>query len=150
MADLQFQGETYNDDRMFVLHLGRCTVRAAEDSTKVITVHHESSPSDSRLCVVTYRNTRRYPPTGVEQFDSLAEARAYIQRIEPTVPRVSLAGRSPVAPLPYDQWLAWKAANLVKEYDYRTVFPARGQNPIETLYYNSELTAPKRDQPDDA
>ena len=133
MGDLHFQGEVYNDDRMFVLHVCRCTVTARDDGTMVTTIHHEVDPSDSRWCLVTYRNTASYPATRVDHFDSLEDARAYLERVEPTVPRVSLAGRPPVAPLPYDQFVAWKAANDLKDYDYRQMYIPGGENRCETI-----------------
>lgn len=137
MPELEFQGEIYNDDRMFVLHISKCTVRAGLDGTTAITIHHQAAPAESQWCVVAYHNTRRYPPTRVDRFDTLAEAEAYVQRIEPTVPRVSLAGQFPGKPLPYAQWLAWKTESRFQEYDYRKVFPPDVASPSETLYYKA-------------
>jgi hypothetical protein len=133
MADLEFEGETYNDDRMFVLSVCRCTVDIAEDGTTLTTIYHESAPPDSRWCLVTYRNTPTYPAYRVDHFDSLAAAQGYLAQVEPTVPRISLGGDSPAEPLPYAEWVAWKAANGLKEFNYRTGDLPEEGDAIETL-----------------
>ena len=133
MGKHRFQCETYNDDRMFVLHIARCTVTPGGGGTTVTTVHHENIPDDAGWCLVTYRNTARYPATRVDHFGSLREAWSYLQRVEPTVPRVSLGGRPPEEPLPFDAWHAWKIVNGLKEYDYRTVYVPDGQCRQDTV-----------------
>jgi hypothetical protein len=133
MADLLFQGELFNDDRMFVLHIARCTSRGRYGITST-QVHHEVIPQDARWCLVTYRNTLEYPPVRVDHFNSLEGARAYLERVEPIVPLISLGGRAPDNPLTYEAWVAWKAANHLKEYDYRTRLMPGGENPVENIY----------------
>jgi hypothetical protein len=126
--------EVHNDDRMYVLHLAKCTISYREDGMKATTVHHSGSPPDSLWCVVTYRNTSSFPPTRVDPFQSEREARAFLERIEPTTPRVSLSGQAPRAPLPHSEWLAWKAAAGVEEFDHRKLYPSHAENAAETLY----------------
>ena len=77
MSKRHFQRETYNDDRMYVLRIARCTVKPAADDTAGTTVYYENVPDDALWCLVTYRNTARYPATRVDHFDSAAEARSY-------------------------------------------------------------------------
>lgn len=137
MAMHEFRGEAYNDDRMYVLHIARCTISAGPDDTTVTTIHHERVPDDALWCLVTYRNTPRYPATRVDRFDSPEEARSYLERVEPTVPRISLGGRPPSEPLTFDAWKDWKAANGLKEYDYRTMYSPGGEAPQETLISKS-------------
>ena len=137
MAPHHFQGEAYNDDRIYVLHIARCSVAPGPDDTTVTTIYHGNIPDDALWCLVTYRNTARYPATRVDHFDSQAEARSYLERVEPTVPRVSLGGRSPDDPLAFDAWNDWKVANGLKEYDYQTMYSPGGSNPSETLISKS-------------
>ncbi len=49
--------------------------------------------------VTTRRNCEGFPPFRVDEFASEAEAIAFIKRVEPETPRISLGGRSP-APTP--------------------------------------------------
>jgi len=134
MTSLHFQGETYNDDRIYVLHIARCTVSAGPDDTTVTTVYHENAPEGALWCLVTYRNTPRYPPTRVDHFASVEDARSYLERVEPTVRRISLGGRSPQEPLAFDAWTAWKLANGLKDYDYQSLYLPGGKNPKEFNY----------------
>ena len=133
MSKHHFQGETYNDDQMYVLHIARCAVEPAPDDTTVTTVYYENVPDDALWCLVTYRNTAQYPATRVDHFDSPAEARSYLERVEPTVPRVSLEGRPSEETLTFDAWSTWKTANGLKDYDYRMMYSPGGDNPRETL-----------------
>jgi len=63
----------------------------------------------------------------------MEKVRSYLERVEPTVPRISLGGRQPEEPVSFDAWKTWKTANGLREYDYRTVFTPGGENPCETL-----------------
>jgi hypothetical protein len=49
------------------------------------------------------------------------------------VPLISLGGTSQVPPLDYDNFLKWKKNNGLKEYDYKTMYPPGGRNPIEVM-----------------
>ena len=131
--DETYNDETYNDDRMFVLHLCKCTVDASGAETIATTIYHENAPDESKWCLATYRNTARYPAVRVDDFDSVEAARAYMERVAPTVPLVSLGGQSPVIPLPYDVWLAWKAENRLQDYDYKKMYLPGGANPREVV-----------------
>lgn len=129
----EFDGVLYNDDRMFVLYLCRCTIQDTEDSI-VTTVHHVNVPDDSVWSVPTLRNNERYTVVKVNHFRSRNEANQFISEIEPQVPLVSLKGHQPAKPLPYDKFVEWKQANGFREYDYKTMFPADSVNPVEKLY----------------
>lgn len=131
MPEVEYEGETYHDDRMFLIHLCKCTVAASGGGTFTTTIYHEKAPADYRWCLVTYRNVARYPPFRADDFDSLEAAREYMERIEPTVPRISLGGQSPRTPLPYQEWVEWKAENQLKDYDYKEMFSKGGTNPRE-------------------
>src|SRR5262245_54616548 len=116
MAKLFFEGQDYNDDRIYVLHLCRCTVDNAGQALERTVIHHESPPENAKWCLATFRNTERYPAVRIDRFDSVEEARAYMEKIEPTTPLVSLGGRSPSAPLSYDKFVAWKQSHGLKQY----------------------------------
>ena len=70
------ENETYIDDRIYVLELRR-------------------SGAKSGWLLVTRRNTRGYPPTRTDEFEDYETAKAYMEKIESEVPRVSLDGRPP-------------------------------------------------------
>lgn len=130
---IELNGEMFHDDRMFVLHIAKCTVKDAGGGMIETTVWHEDAPVDHGWCLVTYRNVDRYPATRVDHFDSYVAARAYADKVEPTVPRVSLGGRPPAKPLTLDEWLAWKKTGKLKEYDYRELFSQEGTKPRELI-----------------
>lgn len=69
MANLRFRGETYNDDRMFVLYICKCLV-IEDDFSITTTICHDTSPAGHRWCLVTYRNTARFPICRVNHFDT--------------------------------------------------------------------------------
>jgi hypothetical protein len=134
MCGVEFNGETYHDDRIFVLHVCKCTVVAKDDDMLETTIYHEDAPDKHKWCLVTYRNVTRYPAIRVDHFDSFEAARDYMKKVEPTVPLISLCGRSPGTTLPYDKFIKWKAKNYFKEYDYKKMYLEGGSNPKEVMY----------------
>jgi hypothetical protein len=133
MTGIPFQGAVYNDDRMFVLYVCKCTIRDGDNDTVATTIHHDLAPSDHKWCVVTYKNIATYPAVRVDHFESLKEAHAYIEQFEPMVPLISLGGRSPSMPLSYAKFVEWKVANHMREYDYTAMYLPGGQNHCETI-----------------
>ena len=83
-----WHGQAYKDDRLFILDL-----------------HQASKGSETVWAVTTRRNINGFPPFRVDDFMSKAEAIAFIQRIEPETPRISLNGASPEQLLPYPEYL---------------------------------------------
>lgn len=132
MNGTELNGESYNDDRMFILYLCKCTVQF-NDNVKTTTIHHQLAPENHRWGVVTYRNVPSYPAVRVDCFDSEDEAIAYVRNIEPQVPLISLGSKQPSNPLPYDQFVSWKKGNNLKEYDYKNQYLYGGSNPKEVL-----------------
>lgn len=133
MNKISFEGEVYNDDRMFVLYVCKCTV-AVEHDIIATTIYHEKPPESYKWCVVTYRNVRRYRAVNADHFESENDARTYMAKVEPTVPLISLGGRSPDIPLSYDKFIDWKEKNGFKEYDYKKMYTMPGgNNPQETI-----------------
>lgn len=81
------QGRLYNDDRLFILDL----TQARKGSRKIWTV-------------VTRRNHEGFPPIRVDEFATKEAAIAFIREVEPTTPRISLGGSSPVPPPSYERY----------------------------------------------
>ena len=133
MTEQLFNGELYNDDRMFVLYVCKCLIVGEDATTITTTICHDSAPAEHKWCLVTYRNTARYPVHRVDHFDTEQLARSYQKRIEPTVPLISLGGKAPVSPLDYDQFVEWKARNKFSEYDFRSMYTPGGHNHRETV-----------------
>ena len=143
MIGVFFQGETYNDDRMFVLHICKCKV-TDDDDTVTTTIYHESPPDDSKWCLVTYRNTVRYPAFRVDPYDSFDEVQACMHSLEPTVPRISLGGSSPKIPLSYEEFAMWKAKNGLKDYDYKVLYTPGGTNAREMVLSKKQPDRPMK------
>ncbi len=136
MNGIQFNGETYNDDRLFVLYICKCTVNTVEGDTVETTIYHEKAPEAHKWCLVTYKNIAKYPAVRVDHFESLKAAEDYMKKVEPTVPLISLGGQSPRSPLPYDQFVKWKVKNQLKEYHHKKMYLSGGANPREVVYSN--------------
>ena len=133
MPPVHFRGTHYYDDRLFVMLLSRCDVTLNADGTQTTTVYHESPPHNCKWCIVTYKNTANYPAVRVDAFDSFDEARTYLERIEPTVPLVSLDGNAQSPPLNYRAFAAWKRLNGLEDFDYAQVKDPGGTNPKEII-----------------
>ena len=83
-----WQGAMYRDDRVFILDLQLAT----KGVRKV-------------WAVTTRRNVDGFPPFRVDDFETKEKAIEFIQRIEPTTPRISYGGKSPETPVSYDQFV---------------------------------------------
>lgn len=138
MVSIDFDGEQYNDDRLFVLHLcrGTCEAEAGGD-VSAITVYHDCPPLNAKWYVVTYRNTARYPVFRADCFETEHLALSYIQKVEPTVPLVSLHGHPPEFPLPYAEFVKWKLRQGMNEYDFREMYPGLDGGRQETFYFRT-------------
>lgn len=126
-------GDVFRDDRMFVLYVCKCSVRISDD-LKVTTIYHERAPEDHIWGVVTYRNVARYEPTRVDCFETEKEAIAFLQRLEPKIPLVSLGGQAPSDPLSFEQVQFWKVRNGYVDYNYKDMYPAGVADPQENIY----------------
>lgn len=133
MASVTFNGERYHDDRLFVLHICKCTVSALDDQMLETVIYHENAPAEYLWCLATYRNVPGYPAVRVDHFQTYDEARAYRERTEPTVPLISLGGSSPRVSLSYAEFAECKSRNGFKDYDYHEVYSSGGKNPMEVV-----------------
>jgi hypothetical protein len=78
----------YRDDRVFILDL------------------QLASKGDRQVwAVTTRRNIDGFPPFRVDDFETREKAVEFIQRIEPTTPRISFGGRPPNNPVSYDEYV---------------------------------------------
>ncbi len=83
-----WQGTMYRDDRVFILDL------------------QLASKGDRQVwAVTTRRNIDGFPPFRVDDFETKEKAVEFIQRIEPTTPRIRLGGKPPENPVPYDEYV---------------------------------------------
>jgi hypothetical protein len=83
-----WQGTMYQDDRVFILDLQLAT----KGDRKV-------------WAVTTRRNVVGFPPLRVDDFETREKAIEFIQRIEPTTPRISFGGKPPENPVSYDEYV---------------------------------------------
>ncbi|MBV2089327.1 MAG: hypothetical protein KUF72_00405 [Candidatus Thiodiazotropha sp. (ex Ctena orbiculata)] len=137
MAEIEFNGERYNDDRMFVLYICRCTVRVS-DEYEITAIYHEDAPKESHWCLITFKNVSRYIAHRVDHFETRREAEIYAAHIEPQTPLISMGGESPTNPIAITDYLKWKHENKFQEYDYKKMFPQGVKNPQENIYVNKE------------
>ena len=137
---IEFQGQEYFDDRIFVLYLCKGSVEIEPDNDGVIwtTVYHEQAPQDHIWCVVTYRNCAGYPIAGVKHFTSRERAVVYMWHIEPETPLISLNGLSPFPSPLYQDYLVWKKKNNFREFDFKAVFTLGGTNAEEAIAQTEE------------
>jgi len=135
---ITFQGEQYFDDRLFVLYLCKGKVELESDGLIATTIYHDSAPADYIWCVVTYKNFNRYPLYRIDSFYKKDDAIAYIKLIEPETPLISLGGKLPQPPLSYQDYVAWKKKNNLKDYDWKSLFTSDGSNARETIYQTRE------------
>ena len=93
----EFNGETYLDDRMYVLNLGVGTVSQA-------------GKKETRYMLFTYRNTAALPPVRSDNFETKEEAIDYVKEVELQVPLVSNHGtplQIPEGVDPWEYWMDW-------------------------------------------
>ena len=69
----EYEGETYRDDRMFVLNLSL-----------------GKSNNEDKYILMTYRNIPQLPVVRCDDFDTKEEAIKYLKNVEPKVPLTSL------------------------------------------------------------
>ena len=135
---ITFQGKQYFDDRLFVLYLCKGKVDPESDGLIATTIYHEQAPEEHIWLVVTYKNYHRYPLYRIDHFYKKEDALSYIKLVEPETPLVSLGGSLPRPPLSYDDYLAWKKKNNLKDYDWESLYTAGGSNAQEIIYQTKE------------
>ena len=138
MSGIEFEGKIYNDDRMFVLYLCKCSVRI-EGNLVTTTIYHEKAPSEHDWALVTYKNVARYEACRIDRFKTVDAAKAYMETVEPLVPLISLGGRPSEEPLTCPEFQEWKKRNNLKDYDYKIIFSTFITDPKEVFYEDISL-----------
>ena len=131
---IEYNNELYNDDRLYVLSVVKCTKE--ENNKQIITtVYYADPPDEYEWCLLTLHNVPRYGAVKVDYFDSKEAAEDYAFVWEPTVPLISLGGRAPY-PIPtYREFSKWKKDQGLEEYDYKKMFlNGAKDNPREIIY----------------
>ena len=123
MESFEYDGELYNDDRLFVLSVSKCSVKEDRETITTI-VHHKVAPENHIWCVVMYKNVPRYGISNVFHFKTEREAILFLQETAPVCPLISLQGESPPenSVLSYEDYQAWKKENNLKDYNYKELF----------------------------
>jgi hypothetical protein len=153
---IEFEGERYRDDRMFVLYIAPCRLDPPKGGMATTNVIHEGEQegerdaypdSDFLWAVVTYRNTERYPAVRVDHFSQRVLAEHFVRVTEPQTPLISRNGKCAEPPLSPQEWNSLKQKLGWREYDYREMFSSGGENAREmlitpassiTIYRNSD------------
>ena len=65
---IEFQGQKYFDDRLYVLYLCAGKVESDKSGSVWTTIYHENPPVEHIWCVATYKNCQRYPLYRVDSF----------------------------------------------------------------------------------
>ena len=90
---VEYNGQMYYDDRLFILNLAPCTVTYELNLITYI-IHHLDAPDKYLWSVTTYKNTERYTAVRVDVFENIFEAERYAMEVEPDCPLASLNGGS--------------------------------------------------------
>ena len=130
MENVEFNSRTYNDDRMYVFYIAPCT-EEIEGEYVHYQIYHNNPPTEHKWCLVTYRNTERYPVSRLDAFDTKTEVQKYQRRVEPTTPLVSLGGEQ--SGMSYDRFVDWKNQQGLQEYDYKKMYLPGGENHREMI-----------------
>ena len=100
-----WHGTMYRDDRVFILDL------------------QLASKGDRQVwAVTTRRNMDGFPPFRVDDFETREKAVEFIQRIEPTTPRISFGGKPLNNPVSYDEYVT-----ILASLDAGSWMAGRGQ-----------------------
>ena len=130
MAHVEFDGRTYNDDRIYVFYIAPCTEEIEAEYVHY-RIYHNNPPAEYKWCLVTYRNTERYPVSRLDAFETKTGAQEYQKRVEPTTPLISLYARQ--SRMTYDEFVDWKNQQNFKEYDYKKMYLGGGENHTELI-----------------
>jgi hypothetical protein len=99
--NINYQGEIYRDDRIFVMNLSKGKV---EINGKIF----------QKFVLVTYRNSLKFVAVRADHFDTKEDAENYIKKIEHEVPLISQNGEPLSIPDNVDKrefWLNWLKIN---------------------------------------
>ena len=118
--EIEFQGDTYRDDRMFVMNLSNGT----------LDINSKKIP---KFVLVTYRNNINLVATRADHFETKEEAEKYIKSVEFEVPLISNNGNPLLIPDTEDKWKFW--TNWLNENNLNSTLSGYQNVPYR---YNSE------------
>ena len=134
---VEFKGQQYYDDRLFVLYLVPGTVVGSGDFIRT-TIYHTNPPHDHVWCLATYRNYGRYPLYRIDSFYKKEDAEVYQRLIEPQTPLISYGGVIPT-PIPsYESYREWKKGTQLKDYEWEKLYSSDGTNQSESIMQTKE------------
>jgi hypothetical protein len=112
MSQNEHWSGTYRDDRMYVMRITRGATRQVEAGSQPLTETLTGPPPSEggwtpAVLLITYRNVPSLPAVRSDTFNTFEKALEYVKKVEPTCPRVSLAGRSPIPTPSWEEHLAW-------------------------------------------
>ena len=113
MKNERIAPEDFRDDRMYVMRI-TSNFTKDNDGTVIASLDPQVAVDKTgKVLLITYRNTHQLPATRVDEFASYEEVINYIQKVEPTCPRLSLNGVAPNPTPSWDEHLRWlHAMNL--------------------------------------
>lgn len=99
--------DEYRDDRMYVMRISSNFDKS--DGRLISAPIREDAPEeiDGPVLLITYRNTYSLPAVRTDEFATISEALSYIQRVEPTCPRISLGGKANLPTPTWEAHLEW-------------------------------------------
>ena len=137
---IEFNGQKYFDDRLYVLYLckGIVEIEPGVNGSVWTRIYHQEAPKDYAWCVVTYKNSPRYPIYRVDSFHKKEDAILYMKEIEPETPLISLNGNSLREPLSYENYILWKRTNGFEDYNWKLLYTPGGTNAQESIGQTKE------------
>ncbi len=122
--------DEYRDDRMYVMRISSNFEKS--NSQVISTPIRPDIPGDidGPVLLITYRNTHSLPAVRTDEFATIGEALSYIQRVEPTCPRISLGGKASLPTPTWEAHLEWLRSEGLKS-------AAEGDCPVPHWVKNS-------------
>lgn len=104
----------YRDDRMYVMRISSNFEKS--NSQVISTPIRPDIPGDidGSVLLITYRNTHNLPAIRRDEFDTIGEGLSYIQRVEPTCPRISFGRKAALPTLTWEAHLEWLHSERLK------------------------------------
>ena len=118
--NIKYQGETYRDDRIFVMNLSHGKVE-------------KNSETYAKFILVTFRNSIKLVATKQHYFDNKEGAEKYIKQVEHETPLISQKGKPLPIPENADKWEFW--LNWLKEKKFHSAISGYQNLPY---YENSD------------
>jgi hypothetical protein len=107
MPEMRLGSDIYRDDRMFVLRITSDFSRDSDGSVSAASRNDGDDDLAKPVVLITYRNTPGRPAIRAVDFASRGHALDYVMRVEPTCPRITLAGSSPEPAPSWQEHLDW-------------------------------------------